>query len=195
MSHFVATACEARRPRLTRPTLIRGLGRDNWGRVVRTPSLPAFAGLVLLAATAGYAQAPESAVQFTGFSAFAFGNYSIGWTFTVNQPLQVSSLGCFDYNSDGFAGPHAVGIWNSSGALLVSTTVPASTAAPLGPGVTGSDGFRYVAISPVLLAGGTYTIDGVSNRSDMFLADVTDFGTSPLITYGLAYYSDGAVLV
>ena len=152
--------------------------------------IPTCCAIVLASVVTAAAQAPEPAVQFTGFNAFGTGNYSVGWTFTANQPIEVSSLGYFDFQNNGLAGAHAVGIWNSSGVLLTSAVVPAGTAAPLG-----SDGFRYVAIPTLLLPAGTYTIGGQSNASDLFWADTQNFTASSLITYGIAHYSESTTLV
>ena len=52
-----------------------------------------------------------------------------------------------------------VGIYNSSGVLLVSATVPAGTA-----GILVND-FRYTGITPVVLAPGSYTITATQENT------------------------------
>jgi hypothetical protein len=56
---------------------------------------------------------------------------SVGWRFDVLAPLTVTALEYFDENGDGLHSAHAVGIWDPSGTLLVTTVIPALTAAPL----------------------------------------------------------------
>jgi len=149
--------------------------------------------LILIAAsvvTSGHAESTaQAAVAFSGFRAFDFGSYTVGWSFTVNQPTEVSSLGYFDFEGNGLTGAHPVGIWNASGALLTSAVLPAGIGAPL------SQGFRYASIPPLVLAPGNYMIGGLSNSSDLFAADVTNFSTSPFITYGTAYFTEGTTLL
>lgn len=132
---------------------------------------------------------PEPAVSFSGFAAYNFGSYSVGWSFTVNQPTEVSSLGYFDHLNDGLTGTHEVGIWTSAGVLVTSAVVPAGTAAAL------SGGFRYVPIPVSILPPGDYVIGGMSNAGDLFWASVTGFSTSPLIAFGNALYISSTSLV
>jgi len=79
-----------------------------------------------------------------------------GWRFKPNAPLELTHLGLFDHQADGFQMAYPVGIWDTAGTLLASATVPAGTAAAL------EDGFRYTAIqslgSIVLSPGETYTL-------------------------------------
>ena len=76
-------------------------------------------------------------------------DYTLGYAFTVSSPIRVTDLGVYGavlYDS------HAVGIWTSTGTLVVQTTIPAGTPGRL------TDGFRYVPVAPFILAPGTYTI-------------------------------------
>src|SRR5688572_13229878 len=59
-------------------------------RYVLQPRLSLLGVLLALFSFSGIAQAAEPAVQFVGFAAFGTGNYSVGWSFTVNQPTEVS---------------------------------------------------------------------------------------------------------
>jgi uncharacterized protein DUF4082 len=78
---------------------------------------------------------------------------NVGWGFTVNQTLTVNRLGFADFGFDGLAQAHDVGLYTSSGTLLVSGTVAAGTNSP-------ADGnFRWVNVAPTVLnAGSTYVI-------------------------------------
>jgi len=83
------------------------------------------------------------------------GNWTFGEVFTANQNFSVDSLGYYD-PSTGMTDTHAVGLFDSAGDLLASTTIT-SASDPL------SAHFLYNAITPVnLIAGDTYVIEGVS---------------------------------
>jgi len=98
---------------------------------------------------------------------FAFGSgnagptgTTVGWEFSTTGDLSVTSLGYFDANFNGLQTSHEVGIWNSSGLLLVSATVPSGT------GGTPINQFRYVAVAPLFLAAGqTFRIGGFSDAT------------------------------
>jgi hypothetical protein len=109
------------------------------------------AAVVLAIAPMG-ATAQTPALTFTT-APTSSGAFVIGWQFTTNVAVTVSSLGNFDNNNDGLVESHTVGIYNSVGTLLVSAIVPAGTAGTL------ISGFRYTSISPFVLASGqSYTI-------------------------------------
>lgn len=82
-------------------------------------------------------------------------NQTIGTLFTVGASgLSVTSLGIWDEGANGLTDSHAVGLWDSTGTLLGSVTVPSGT------GGTLSNSFRYAALgTPVTLtAGQSYTL-------------------------------------
>jgi len=83
---------------------------------------------------------------FTGFAG-AISNATIGWAFTVvSTDITVTSLGLYDSGGNGLADAHAVAIWTSGGTVVTSTLIPSGT------GVTLLGGYRYVAITPVMLS-------------------------------------------
>jgi hypothetical protein len=102
------------------------------------------------------------AIDFTvnpGFNYHDANSYSMGWEFDVNQPIIVTSLGFYDYQQDGLAESHAVGIYNASGDLLVSGTV--------NPGDPLTGWFRFHSVTPTLLpAGDAYFIAAVTGNED-----------------------------
>ena len=71
-----------------------------------------------------------------------------GWAFSNGGPVSVTitAVGVWDFGGDGLANSHEVGVWGNSGDLLGSANVPAGTKAAL------TDGYRYVPISPVIIA-------------------------------------------
>lgn len=91
----------------------------------------------------------------------------------------MTALAVFDAGSDGLNVSHAVGIWDASGNLLASTTVPAGTVAPI------MGGYRYESISGLALtAGDVYyvgSVNGVDN--DGWLQDPSVLTAAPEITY------------
>jgi hypothetical protein len=88
-------------------------------------------------------------------------NQSVGWKFNVLSPIVVNGLGWYDENNDGLSLSHLVSIWNPTGVLLASVTIPAGAVAPL-------DGqFRTSPITPLTLAAGAgYIVGGVDSVLD-----------------------------
>jgi hypothetical protein len=155
--------------------------------------LKSFAVLLVFAAvTQHVAQAgavtSTPALSFTGGALLGPMAGTYGWTFTVSTPVVVDNLGYFDFGGNGLSVAHDVGIWDSSGTLLDSATVPAGTAGSL------QDGFRYTAAPALLLPIGIYTIGGFDPES----ADAITLGaiitTAPGITYGASRSIGGASL-
>lgn len=125
-------------------------------------------------------QADTPALSFTGGGPYqGNGDGNVGWSFTLNTAMNVSSLGFYDYGSDGLQTAHAVGIFSSTGTLLTSATVPLGTNAAL------TNGFRYVSIPVYTLSPGTYIVDAAvtANNSDYFMGGATTVTTVPGITY------------
>jgi Domain of unknown function (DUF4082) len=126
--------------------------------------------VILLGLTAGQlSTAATLAVDLVG-SGLQNGspvNVTIGWGFTLSTPMTVTDLGYFAGNS-GLVDPHPVGIWDSVGNLLATGTVPSGTGGSL------VSGFRFAAITPVILGVGAYTIGGfdTGTSSDQFLFSV-----------------------
>jgi hypothetical protein len=113
--------------------------------------------LSLVLAFYGVSRVEADTASFSLITANFYGNgYSVpqsfGYVFTPTTNIEVTSLGFFDYSGTGLGESHEVGIFNSSGTLLTSTTIPAGT------GGTLEDRFRYIGITPLeLYAGQTYT--------------------------------------
>ncbi len=98
---------------------------------------------------------------------------SLGFVFSTNSAVTVDELGYFEVSGAPFQTSHSIGIFDSSGNLITSTTIDAGTAGSL-------DGdFRFQNITPVTLnAGATYTIAGTTG------------GNADPWAYGNAYPSD-----
>jgi hypothetical protein len=130
----------------------------------------------------------QAAFSFTTpGTSYTDGSWTFGIDFTVGASnLTVSALGYYDDALNGFVNNHEVGIYNSTGTLLASTTV--TSADPL----TGY--FRYDSITPiVLLAGQTYRVVGVSH-TDLYTWNDPGFASLAGITYLGDTYDLGTTL-
>lgn len=103
------------------------------------------------------------------------GSWSLGWEFTTNAPVTVTRLGYYDSGKNGLTENHDVGVFDSAGNLLVSTTV--LTTDPL------TGWFRFHDITPLTLQGSeTYYIMGVSG-SENYTFGTTGFVVDASITF------------
>ncbi|HWX15758.1 MAG TPA: hypothetical protein VNY07_04145 [Chthoniobacterales bacterium] len=62
-------------------------------------------------------------------------NQTIGWAFTLSDPVLVTQLGFWDLNNDGLATSHVVTIWTSTGTQEAEGTVSSGTGGILTNGV------------------------------------------------------------
>ena len=154
---------------------------------------------VLMAAAVGCfsllsASAQTNAVSFSNTTGVTLANppFTLGWSFTANANINVVDLGVFDDSQNGLVDSHQVGVWNSTGTLLVSTTVPSGTGATL------DDQFRMVGVSPIeLLAGQQYFIGALyttGNDPMIFPGGATGFATAPQITFDNNAFIAGSTL-
>lgn len=140
------------------------------------------------------ASAQTNAISFSNTTGSTLGNppFTLGWSFTANSNIDVVDLGVFDDSQNGLTDSHQVGVWNSSGTLLVSTTVPSGTGATL------DDQFRMVGVSSTeLLAGQQYFIGALYTTGDdpmIFPGGATGFGTASQITFDDATFIAGSTL-
>jgi hypothetical protein len=127
--------------------------------------------------------ADPPAVSFTGVTTnFTNGSWSIGFEFSTTTAIDVTALGFYDATLTGgsvglgnCSGCGEVGIYNSSGTLLVSAQV--TTAGTL------VGDFYYVPIASTLLAAGQdYYAVGVTGNAD-YTYNTTGFGVASNINY------------
>ena len=146
---------------------------------MRTVTLCLLCAAILIAAPSAFADT-IAATTNPGEVFVNTGTWTLGWSFSVNSAISVTALGAYDANSDGLNVAHDVGIWDASGNLLASTTVPS------GVGGTLDSGYRFNSISPLgLNAGSTYYVGAVyfSNDGDGWLQDPLTIVTAPQISY------------
>jgi hypothetical protein len=155
--------------------------------------------LVLLAALfpSGLAASSTPAVSFTGLNAsdtFPGGAFSLGFEFSTNSAIDVTALGFFDADLvnptyvglDDCTGCGEVGIYNSTGTLLVSTTVTTS-------GTQVGD-FIYATVPTTLLAAGQDYFIVAETGNSTYTFDTTGFSVNPNIDYIQDAYTNGASL-
>jgi hypothetical protein len=131
----------------------------NWNSFVVT-----FIVAALFAPATSFA----AAIEFTSAPVAHDSQLSLGFRFTTNEALDVTSLGYYDDNQDGFVTSHEVGIFDENGALLISAVLGAGSTASL-------DGhYRYVPVTPITLA---------ANSS--FVIAATTFGEADAYAYGI----------
>ena len=117
-------------------------------------------------------------------------SFTTGWDFTAFNPITITSLGYYDADEDGLENDHEVGIFDSTGTLLVSVMVPSGTSSTL------TNGFRMVSITPFSLAAGDYVIGGASAFSNDGVLVPGTMTTDPAISITDAgVYEYGASLV
>lgn len=98
-----------------------------------------------------------------------------GYSFTLNQDIQVTGLGLWDFGSDGFAESHNIGIFKSDDFSLVDSVNLA--AGESGTFVAGTvDGARLADVSISLLAGVEYYM-----LADNFSVDDFVFGSDAIV--------------
>ena len=100
----------------------------------------------------------------------------LGFRFTAQRDLSVTSLGLYDAGKNGLAVEHAVGIFDVTGVLIASATVP----------INGTlDGwFRYQTITPINLIGGqTYTIAAEMKSTDDYTLTPAGFRVDSAISF------------
>ena len=110
--------------------------------------------LMALVVAAARPAAAEPALEFTGFTPIGVAGRTVGYTFTVDEPMLVRRLGLWDRNHDGVEEDRPVGLWDSAGNLLASVTLLQGTEARL------VGDFRYEDVDSTvwLESGETYTV-------------------------------------
>ncbi len=113
------------------------------------------------------------------------GTFTYGWSFDVTSSVTVTQLGVFDFQDNGLAESHDVGIWDSAGSLLASTLIGSGTGALL------DGGFRYNDITDFTLNVGTnYVIAATNWDVDHMIVNASSVLTINPIVFGGGRYSD-----
>jgi Domain of unknown function (DUF4082)/PEP-CTERM motif len=96
----------------------------------------------------------------------------------------IDALGYYD--PSGLTESHDVGLYDTSGDLLVSATVTNAN--------TVTDNFAYSSISPFSLSAGTYFLVGVSGLTDLYGYAPTMLTPAAGVTFVQSEYADGNTL-
>ncbi len=115
------------------------------------------------------------------------GEWSLGYQFTTNQAVQVTGLSFYDDQKNGLTGSHDVGIYDSAGTLLASTTV--TNADPL------ISWFRVHDLgTPLSLAAGQTYYVVAETGSENYTWNPNGFTVNPAINFVADAYVSSAVL-
>jgi hypothetical protein len=151
--------------------------------------------LVLTSALAlGLGASSKADVVFSysgGTSTTGLGTFGFQFTPLVN--ITVQSLGYFNAGQNGLIEGHQVGIWDTSGTLLATTTVTTANSTLTGPVFDGGQ-FRFTTIAGLDLTAGTTCTFGAfdsnqSNTSDTFFGAYYGNGTNIAYASSLAAVS------
>lgn len=153
-----------------------------------------FGVVATLLLLASLASAGSTAVSFTSVNVNSTnGTWSLGWQFTTNAAVDVTALGFYDASltggSQGLAGCIGcgeVGIYNSSGTLLVSGLVTTA-------GTQVGD-FYYVNVPLTLLSPGQAYYVVAETGNAQYTWNPNGFGTNPDINYIQSAYTLSPVL-
>ena len=117
---------------------------------------------------------------------FTNGSWSLGFEFSTNTDIIVTSLGFYDDFKNGLTEAHDIGIYDNTGTLLVSSTVDNTSSL---------DGwFRWVSISDTFLgAGSNYFIAAVTG-SENYTWDPNGFIVDPNINFIADAYIQSTIL-
>ncbi len=153
-------------------------------------SLAAIAAAILSAPIQGQASTAFTIDNATG-QILANPPFTLGFSFTANSAITVTGLGLFDGSQDGLVDSYEIGLFDSGGTLLASTTIQSGTASSL------LDQFRYESITPTVLAPGDYSIGALfltSSDELIFPGTAVNFATAPEITFLNASFAAGGTL-
>ena len=157
-------------------------------RSTRDGSIVVYAFALCAAIGAGHIVSADTAVEFPDdpfTPVFPAGGTTFAWQFTVNETIEITHIGLYDNDGDGFEGLHPMGLWDDEGSLVWSDTIQVGTFHPL------IDKFRYIDLDPptangkggriTVTPGHEYTVGFYS--AGFFFTDsmLTRFGEEPLI--------------
>lgn len=153
-----------------------------------------FLAVLLTASGPSLQAAPMLGVDVSTFPGITppFVSYTAGYSFSLNQPTTLTSLGVWDSWGDGLAEAHDVGVWDSLGVLQQAVTVPSGTGGTLVPSADGANGWRFVSIADLPLAAGIYVIGATysSTNTDAVAVQVPsgDVIVATDVSWGSARY-------
>ncbi len=154
--------------------------------------LPAVALTLSLFATATQAAQVVDILSGPTFVRGSWANF--GYQFSVSEPVRVSALGLFDYQGNGLAESHPVGIWNEAGTLLAQVLVDNGSAVVVA--ANQGHAWRYTDIAPLDLAPGNYKLGAFyATTADPFVGSSPEWTANiiyaPQVTFGGSFVTTG----
>ena len=123
--------------------------------------------------------------------ALGSGTGNLGFRFSSAAPFTVTALGYYDLGGKSLASAHEVGLFDSNGAPIVEGHASVGPDAPLD-----KDSFRYVAIKPLTLQAGSYTISAYAGNGkgadNMFARNVDGFQVANGFTFAGGVFNGDA---
>lgn len=136
---------------------------------------------------------PRPALTLSGqWSYDYFGDFTIGWSFTIDEPIVITDVGQFDIEWDGLNKNTSIGFWRVDDAALLSVTpVPSQWSGPS----SNLGGFRMVGTEPLYLHPGEYVVGSqtFSFDFDWYVYNAV-YTPSVGIEIGSARHEPGSVL-
>ena len=158
----------------------------------------ALASAVCVAIGTCHIVSADTAVEFPNdpfTPVFPAGGTTFGWQFTVNETIDITHIGLYDNEGDGFEGAHTMGLWDDDGALVWTEIIQPGTSLPL------IDQFRYIDLDPptadgkggpiTVTPGHEYTLGFYQAGFFLFDSMLTRFGEVPLIHDVINYPGHG----
>ncbi len=99
---------------------------------------------------------------------FITGNYIAGTEFTITSSMTIDGLGWLDAEGNGLTSSHEMGLWNSAGTLIATTTV--TNANTFIGSAQGTARWYISEIAELLLAPGSYRVAGTVNGDNIALS-------------------------
>ena len=126
---------------------------------------------------AAYSFPPQEPIP--GNAPKAYARSTDGLEFVPWTDIEVTALAYYDDGGDGLLNEHTVGIFETSSEQLVSDTVIIDGESLL------EDGFRYEAVTPVVLKGGTtYVLAGSTSAPyDLVVGDPDGMESAPEVRF------------
>ena len=149
--------------------------------------------LPLCIAQPSFAQTPL--IDFTGGVGGVIGVASTrGFTFDVTTPTTIGGLGFFDTNNHVLGRTYDVGLWDSSGTLLASTTIGNASTSIASTSSLGQ--WLENSITPLVLNPGTYVLGAEYPDVDNTAVYVYEGIASSIggVSYGTAAFANAPTL-
>ncbi len=104
----------------------------------------------------------------------------LGYEFVAATDIEITSIGILDDSSNGLSSPHTIAIWDDTGDVVIQLLMP------VGGGEL-DNGFRYLDVNPLALAGDTKYVIGAyyfsTNADDVAVALFSsEYQLDPAIT-------------